>query len=220
MRRNPEYQQAYSQLLQHPQAKLRAWTERGCIELKHLSVVNTEEDFSDFEGKFHLARLEYRTGFSLYDPSYDNHELRSLSVPNGFGVIKDIPKLTESLIQHTTTQVPVLIDLTIPIEPQLETIKAALQPFSQRVFGKLPRPAPQIDKFPIYLRILDAKACGISYSTIGDVLYLNMINYPGEFQRKKQAQAAARAAYNYRDSEYKLLLFSAPPETRYLPVDG
>lgn len=209
-------------MLNNPIAKEIAWTDRGCIELKHRSVIPpiSEKMQAKFEESYHNLRIKYMTGPVLYDPEISYHELRSMTIPNEIKINIDPNQFTQTGIWHFSCQVPVLIDLRLPLDPQLETIKSALTPLSEMVFGRPYRPAPQDDKFLNYLRILDARISGINYSALGSVLYPEIPNEYPDYGRKKKTQAAYNRAKQYRDCDYKMLLFNAPPDGRWANAKG
>ena len=71
----------------------------------------------------------------------------------------------------------VLVDLALPLESQLDSAKSELIPDKSRTLNSLRSHARRnrVDKWPEYLRVLDAREAGETFRHIGEVLYGDLI---------------------------------------------
>jgi hypothetical protein len=62
------------------------------------------------------------------------------------------------------------LDVNSPIEAQLAVVRDAMKEFQQNKFGKLAQNRRRPSKWPLYLRVLDAREAGASWSEIATIL--------------------------------------------------
>jgi Proteobacterial transcriptional regulator-like domain len=99
-------------------------------------------------------------------------------------------------------QVLIAFDVTLPIEPQLESARRELLRQAERQHLS---PRMQIDKFPRYLRLLDFKEARTSNKEIGDYLFPNSVL--GEPLRKSIRQNL-KAAQHWQANYLSIALHS------------
>ena len=98
-------------------------------------------------------------------------------------------------IVPTNKEIPYLFDLSLPIEPQILNAKAQLEASQVRMIGKkIEKSKTSIKDYPLYLRVLDADARGVSNNEIKSVI--PSINF----------FVVRRGAYSLIDKNYRLLL--------------
>ena len=62
-------------------------------------------------------------------------------------------------------------NLNEPLEPQLEKARKALVDLQTKQLGKKIYRRPRRERWPLYLRVLDARDCGASWQKIGGTLW-------------------------------------------------
>lgn len=91
-------------------------------------------------------------------------------------------------------------DLSRPIEPQLKAAKKVLKSFQKYHAGKVIGKRRQPEKWPTYLRLLDARDAGASWSEIADGVYgpssSHIEDWRAEVARKAY-RAAETLCYNF-----------------------
>ncbi|MEO5364154.1 MAG: hypothetical protein H7838_11105 [Magnetococcus sp. DMHC-8] len=115
--------------------------------------------------------------------------------------------------------VKIMFDLTIPINWQIEEAKKELNKARKRAEadGNLKPfdPKPNTEKFPLYLRLLDARDAGAAKDEIIRVLYPEP-SRRGETPNSKKYTQNLKAAMAYRDGDYEELLYMEDPESDVL----
>jgi transcriptional regulator len=207
--RNPE-DYAYAASLTHRQW---AWEflRRGSRYRKLFSAL---DDFSrrEFDGKQQgdevlmpdgLFDLATQLGLAGHLPGPDVRadRVKDLGWSGGVRVIYPGQRLN-----HQPQIVALAFNALLPIEPQLRFAEEIVRETRQKLeeFGHSIRKTPPVrtlkDAWTIYLRLLDARAAGVSIAEMGRVVY------PGAGDPRKSAQNALRRAEAFAETEYLQLL--------------
>lgn len=95
----------------------------------------------------------------------------------------------------------VVFDLGKPLEPQIELARMMLRDSQKTIFGKVvPVPRPRRTQFPVYVRLLDAKAAGETLGEMARVLF------SGHVDSRRSAKRALKSAEDQAASGYQDLL--------------
>jgi hypothetical protein len=152
-----------------------------------------------------LARVGFqdRWGIALIDPHHDDpwDQLVSLVV---WQTAKRIAKMP--LVHLEPNQLPILFDVSLPLEPQLRGALPLLKAF--RTLVRAPRRRPRLARqnFLLYLRLLDARAGSASYAEIAAVLEIK-----DRYDSRAKVGELLRQAREWTRPERYLLIASSPP---------
>jgi len=149
----------------------------------------------------------------LLDPDIASNDSRFIPVINWPFLVRIRDELGEPLPTEDLTtagRVAVMIDLALPIDPQLEAAAESLAD-RQRAFiasggeARRVRPKHKRTVFRTYLRILDADDDGASDAEIVSVLFAG---YSEGYDNAllKRLRAARAAARKLRDTDYRSIL--------------
>lgn len=182
-----------------------------------------------FHGELYRAVTLYGFYNCLFDPAYDLGEDICYPWIKRQGSFKSSSETTiydrgglligpeevpvDGRIIPTGDEVLHLFDLSLPIVPQIENTKKQLIEAQKKRFGKVIRKSKtELEKFPLYLRLLDADACGIADSVIGNVLYpdrelFSDVDVSGEeYKNGHHRSPLADDLLSARNGAYPLLL--------------
>jgi hypothetical protein len=120
---------------------------------------------------------------------------QKVTLPDGRVIDESLASLAWSIGLHDKIEpldALIAIDLSAPIQKQLDRARLTLEYMQKKKIGKVVRPRKHRDKWLTYLRVLDAKESGLSLSkTAKYVLGPTERDGPAQFARDvwKQAQA-------------------------------
>lgn len=103
----------------------------------------------------------------------------------------------------------VKLDLRLPLPPQLMAIETSLTSLQQHLAEKgafnVRNPRKRLNKFPVYLRVLDAEACGVSISEMTPVLNKDAANSPPDKGADKTVRKWLNAAHQLSNIGYRFI---------------
>jgi hypothetical protein len=105
------------------------------------------------------------------------------------------PRTLRSDAPASTARLVLEFDIDTPLDPQIERARHILNAEQQKRFPELKRGRNQVQKFPLYLRVLDAADAGASQKEMVDVFAAN----DARAVRKWKARAIALRDGGYRD---------------------
>jgi hypothetical protein len=99
-------------------------------------------------------------------------------------------------------EVLITFNVAWPLDVQLESARLMLQRYAQRDgFSEAAEKQPRWEMFPLYLRVLDAKAAGLSDAEAATILFPDATNVYPDYDGKKKVsnarQSAARLQHEY-----------------------
>jgi hypothetical protein len=117
------------------------------------------------------------------------------------------------------SDVAVVIDLSLPLDEQIVVAAEDLKGLQlHRIkLGKItPRGTKQVRRqnYVLYLRLLDAEACGATDGEIGEVLYPELNNDYPECRRTKRLSDDRKVAHELRDGGYVRLAAKTRPRPK------
>lgn len=101
------------------------------------------------------------------DAVQTGHTLGTMFCDHGFIVTYDHPELrycSKALVDYR-------FSLAEPLRPQIEKAESVLREAQEKHCGTKNTTRPSRELWPLYLRVLDARECGISWKSIGHVFW-------------------------------------------------
>lgn len=205
LRRNEKYQTAYSNL-------------SSILEYKGLSshkiyngipVYAGKKGFPpDIQKELHLVSIQF--GFNLFvpDPSIPFRDVPNAAWRTG---LTDTFHPTETGIITNTVlshgEILWRFNVNLPIEPQIKEAKRCLKQFKElnHIDGSQALKY-RGNSFPLYLRILDARARGATYDEIANYLYPDTPNEYPDYTGRDAVKKATKEALRLLEGGYMLLI--------------
>ncbi len=201
LRRNPEYRKDWNSL----QERIASAVDSSAEQDQGQSVPDVNMGLA---AKWDL--------YALADPNIPAHEMRNrphfrytadVSIMTG-----DTPQAQDRdgvLWVHWPYSLALRFNVLIPVEPQLEVARKILLHWRRKVRAdsrvRRMQGKPQPAKFPLYVRLLDARLAGLSELKIGLALFKT------SFDPRTKAHDAVKAARRMASSGYRDLLLT--PDT-------
>lgn len=129
-------------------------------------IESWEQHFSS-TAEMPCSRDKYGINY-LLDPSQPSSEINLFAAQSGFLVTHALP---DQLAQFSQDNIKLLaIDLKQPLPEQFKKAKIFLTKIQEEIIDKVPSQRKHTDKWPLYLRILDAHDSGDTWAEIGNVI--------------------------------------------------
>jgi hypothetical protein len=187
LRRNPEYQADWESFVR-----------------PHYDPVDRSIDGRSVV-PFHTLREKYGVHYPAdpalrdTDPMFEAaYILRTIE-----GSIRLLPGQVWRLREH---EVGIILDKRLPRGPQIRAADAYFEEMQRTFDGDVIEVRYHRDKWPNYLRILDAKAAGEKHDVIAAGLFPQLSNaYDDGYKGRKQVQNQLKAAQRLRDVDYRYI---------------
>jgi hypothetical protein len=147
--------------------------------------LNMTHPLQELANRFRLIRF----GPGHLDPRRSEGPSFSTRVVKAHPWGADGPTLVRTQLEHG--EVLIRFNVSWPLNMQLENARLALERYAQR-----PRPEkrPRWDAFPVYLRMLDAEAAGLSDAEAATILFPDATNVYPDYDGKKKVSNARQSA--------------------------
>jgi len=109
------------------------------------------------------------------------------------------PTVVKTKLEHC--EVLIRFNVAHPLDMQLEQAKSMLEHYARRAKSEPADRRPRWDMFPLYLRVLDAEAAGMSDAEAAKILFPNATNVHPEYYGSQHVRNARKAAKRWQ-SEY------------------
>lgn len=109
------------------------------------------------------------------------------------------PRILRSDAPASTVRLVLEFDIDTPLDPQLERARHMLNAQQQKRFPELKRGRNQVQKFPLYLRVLDATAVGASVREMAEVFATQVPDLDERTVRNWKMRAIKLRDGGYRD---------------------
>jgi Family of unknown function (DUF6499)/Uncharacterized conserved protein (DUF2285) len=121
----------------------------------------------------------------------------------------DVLRASPGAGKHTVTLAPeemaIVFDLSRPLDGQLTAARRAMIERAARLGLKQSAPRRRTDKYPLYLRLLDAVDAGIAAGRIAKELFSDKSNEYPDYQQRQTFKNHAAQAERLRERGYRLL---------------
>lgn len=216
LRRNPEYQQDFSVLTTFFDC------DKGVFRPKKLAQYGYDDATRALASFCEKYGLEY----AIFPPAPDRDFSRIGSLKASWGpahvtyqdYFLGLGREQPALSPTKPGEVVIRVDLSLPISTTIERVSALMEDLRSylRQRGDIQQdgdPRFRPDKYPIYLRLLDAESCAASLDDMASEIYPGKSNSYPEYQGRDAARKALQAAERYRDSDYRLIPFAKDRST-------
>jgi hypothetical protein len=109
------------------------------------------------------------------------------------------PTVVKTKLEHC--EVLIRFNVAHPLDMQLEQARSMLEHYARRAKSEPADRRPRWDMFPLYLRVLDAEAAGMSDAEAAKILFPNATNVHPEYYGSQHVRNARKAAKRWQ-SEY------------------
>jgi hypothetical protein len=109
------------------------------------------------------------------------------------------PTVVKTKLEHC--EILIRFNVAHPLDMQLEQARSILEHYARRAKSEPADRRPRWDMFPLYLRVLDAEAAGMSDAEAAKILFPNATNVHPEYYGSQHVRNARKAAKRWQ-SEY------------------
>lgn len=102
-----------------------------------------------------------------------------------------------------------VFNVTLPLTPQFERARKAVNQHADNLKiagdGTMIERRNHLNKWPLYLRVLDAEASGASFNEMAVILFPEKTNVYPDYEGQRAAKNALSAARRLRDGDYRFM---------------
>ena len=196
LRRNPRYQQDWVEKAEP------VVTSRGEYD-KSLISKELDAEIKEIEQKYGIMRVQDPKD-GRWPPAFSSEFVSMYGCPTSLDSI-------QWAIQVGPGELYVKFNLKRSISGQIEVVRGWIENYQRDLVNSGRRPKPRQtrnwrDKWPMYLRVLDARAADVSLNEIARILFPDTPNSYPEFKGRDAIRKDLTAARRLRDGGYLSML--------------